>query len=133
MSDLTIRVDFACNDPDNGDFAGRAAGITVGSALELAAHDMAGPRFSVEPGRLRISRRRFRFMHSKDWHGNWCWNAYWLDIPNAVYLLNYVHSHCRFSVDMGVEPLFDLWKSEQPWTLTEIYQVRLALVAEARS
>jgi len=131
VSDLHIRVDVACNDPDNGDFAGRAAAIQFADALELTAHDMNGPRFRQVGDFITLSRRRFRYDSAKDWYGNWVWNAYWLPIAEAARLLHYVHGLRKFGVDMGTDPLFALWKSDLPWTAAEQDQVRRALIEEA--
>lgn len=74
-----IAVDFACNDPDNGLFAGRAGAASVfDNDLEL--DPLAGVAFTVGDGWIRIHRRKFKFHSSVDWMGNWCWNRYWLPL-----------------------------------------------------
>lgn len=72
-----VAVDFACNDPDNGDFARKAGMASVlGNDLEL--DPFGGVAFTEGPGWIRIHRRKFTFRSSVDWLGNWCWNRYWL-------------------------------------------------------
>jgi hypothetical protein len=75
-----VTIDFACNDPDNGDFAGRAgvASITwLGVLCELEHPSWPdGIKFTELPGAIRIHRKLFKTIGSKDWVGNWCWNSY---------------------------------------------------------
>lgn len=111
-----VRLDVCCNDPDNGSFAGRVAGIQCQDLLmELGANDMRGPVFREGPDHIRISRRRFACDRSKEWFGNWCWNAYWLDVDIAVELLVYVHGLGAFNCDQGEERLFHRWHSDRPF------------------
>lgn len=106
-----VRLDFACNDPDNGLFDGRCAGIQLPDLdLELSANDMRGPSFRVFDGSIKISRRIFAFERSKEWYGNWCWNAYWFGLEIAVNLLAYIHSTGAFSADQGEERLYHIWR-----------------------
>lgn len=105
-----VRLDFACNDPDNGLFDGQCAGIQLPDLdLELSSNNMRGSSFRVFVGSIKISRRVFPFERSKDWYGNWCWNAYWFELEVAVDLLTYVHSTGAFSADQGEERLFHIW------------------------
>lgn len=69
-------VDFACNDPDNGDFAGRVwAASVAGSDLERSDWGN-GVRFTELDGAIRIHRRTFKVVGVTHWLGNWCWNRY---------------------------------------------------------
>lgn len=81
-----IAIDFACNDPDNGNFAGYAgvASVTCGGIdCDLELDPCGGVRFTELPGAIRIHRHVFKIEGSKDWLGNWCWNRYWL--PRSEY------------------------------------------------
>lgn len=71
-------IEFACNDPDNGLFAGRAAMATFGDAEIEAPNFDTGYRFSEGIGGIMIHRRVFQVVDSKEWFGNWCWNRYML-------------------------------------------------------
>lgn len=120
-----VRVDICCNDPGNGLFDHRAAMIQLpDQLLELSANDFRGPVFREHPDHIQISRRRFRSSRSKEWFGNWCCNAYWLDIDDAVEMLAYVHSTGAFAVDQGEERLFSRWRWAE--TLTAGDQEMLA-------
>lgn len=110
------RIDVACNDPDDGSFAGRAAMIHAYDLLQLESRDMTGPTFRDLDGPfIRVSRRKFRAPGSKEWFGNWCWNAYWLEIPEAVRLLEYVRSLNAFSLDLCEHRCGLRWDRLGPW------------------
>lgn len=90
-----IAVDFACNDPDDGSFAGKVGMASAhGAEIELDpfggvsytdmlatffTHDGGDTQFTVTGSTIRLHRREFRFNGSADWVGNWCWNRYWFD------------------------------------------------------
>lgn len=112
-----VRINVCCNDPDNGNFDARAAGLSLQDGLaELTSFDMRGPTFREHPDHIQISRRRFRCAQSKEWYGNWCWNAYWLDVDDAVEMLAYVHQIDLFNCDMADERVFARWRSREPFT-----------------
>lgn len=113
----SVRLDFCCNNPDNGLFDHRIAGVQLPDLdLELAARDLRGPSFALlDDGRMRISRRQFRYTWSREWIGNWCWNAYYFDPAEAVELLSYLHGLGKFSPECGADRLFDMWTRERPF------------------
>lgn len=93
---MLVAVDFACNDPDNGNFAGRAgvASITIGrNSLDLELDPMAGVTFVERQLGIRIHRHEFQTRRSKDWVGNWCWNRYWLPYPEYRRLIRVLARH----------------------------------------
>ncbi len=72
-------VHFACNDPDNGDFAGKAgmAAVAIGDEMmDLELDFMGGVKFTELDGAIRIHRQNFKVIGTTHWCGNWCWNAY---------------------------------------------------------
>lgn len=110
-----VRLDVCCNDPDNGSFDARAAALSLPDTLaEFGSYDFRGPVFREHSEAIQISRRRFACAGSKEWFGNWCWNAYWLDVADGVRLLAYVHTLRAFNCDMGEERLFARWHDERP-------------------
>lgn len=110
------RLDVCCNDPDNGLFSGRAAALNLstwdGELIEIEAADMSGPRFSEKPGAIRICRRDWPILASKDWYGNWCWNAYWLSPDVLVDLLAAVKKSGMFNCSCGASQLFHNWNDD---------------------
>src|SRR5579863_1112972 len=111
---MLIRVDFACNDPDNGDFAGRVSAVTWRGTghegIELAYDYFgAGLKFTVERNRLRILRRWYPFERTKAWYGNWCWDAYWFKPAVAKSMLRHFRASGKFQCDGGRALLCDWW------------------------
>jgi len=70
-----VAIDFACNDPDSGLFAGRASAITYGDA-EIEAQNIDGFKFTWLDGAIRIHREVFAIEGCSEWVGNWCWNRF---------------------------------------------------------
>lgn len=66
-------VDFACNDPDNGSFAGKVAMAQWGECELEAPSDFT---FTDGGSFIRIHRRKFPTLGSKSWVGNWCWDRF---------------------------------------------------------
>jgi hypothetical protein len=86
------QIDFACNDPDDGNFAYEVSAIQYRIGTDFAEIEPVkncGYRFSdrATSGHIRIHRRKYRYQRLKDWYGNWCWNAYWLPRSEAKRLL----------------------------------------------
>jgi hypothetical protein len=105
-------IHFACNDPDNGNFAGRAAMASYGD-VELEAPNWHGFRFTELTGAIRIHRRVFGIEGSKDWVGNWCWNAYRLNRVQMKRLLLTLRA-AGWRCTCGPSLFFDWWNSGNP-------------------
>jgi len=104
MTDL-VRIDI----PDNGLFASIAQQIQLPDGLmELEARDYdRPPRFVVfGDNTFRLAGKRWPFVRAKDWYGNWCWNAYWLDEPVARAFLIWLHGRRLFDCTCGEERLY---------------------------
>lgn len=73
-----IPFDFACNDPDNGSFAGRVFIAcrpgSVQQELEAWPDSFA---FTDGGNFIRIHRHKFKVELVQECVGNWCWNRYW--------------------------------------------------------
>ena len=110
-----VRLDVACNDPDNGLFAHVAEGLQIdtwdGQAIEFSARRRA-PRFAEHAGHIQLLRRKWPILAAKEWYGNWCWNAYWLEPRVAVQLLAAARRSGLFECDEGPSALFDNWQDE---------------------
>lgn len=85
-----VAFDFACNDPDNGLFAGEVWSAQYGDAEMERARPV---KFTALPDRIRIHRNQFRIVGRVEWIGNWCWNRYWLPRVDAKALLVTLRSH----------------------------------------
>ncbi|HEY0684689.1 MAG TPA: hypothetical protein VGD45_20300 [Steroidobacter sp.] len=103
---LTI-VSIACNNHRNGHFAGRFDAVTYGHDMEIRHEDERGMSIGYAgSGRLRISRRIFRYQREQEWSGNWCWNAFWMRPTEARQLLRYLKASGRWHCEAGPSRLF---------------------------
>jgi hypothetical protein len=87
MTGRALRIDFCCNDPGNGDFAGRVVGASfLECDLEPANYDW-GYKFTLTPKGLRLHRRLFPYLGTKAWVGNWSWDSFLFDRAVGLRLL----------------------------------------------
>lgn len=107
---MIAAIDFACNDPDNGLFAGRA-GFAMYGDIEIEAPSFEGFAFNVSEDALRIHRRRFTFVGSREWVGNWCWNRYFLRREDMKALLLRMRAN-GWRVTCGASRFFHWWNAE---------------------
>lgn len=111
-----IMIDIACNNPDDGIFAGRAEMIEIaGDFLQLELAGCRAPKFTDLGDEIRLSRRKWPIVGSKDWIGNWCWNGYWMKIPIAVDFLAWLQTTRIFHCTCGEERAYNIWNSEKPF------------------
>ena len=103
-------IHFACNDPDNGGFAGRTMMASYGD-VEIEAPRWEGFRFTELSGAIRIHRRVFGIEGSKDWVGNWCWNAYRLNRAEMKRLLFTLRAN-GWRCTCGPSRFFDWWNRD---------------------
>ncbi len=128
MPDLS-RIDFACNEPDNGMFDHCVCQIHLpDQLLELTAKNWCItsnrglPRFAevIEDQRvvaIRLSGKRWPIVRSKEWYGNWCWNAYWMRDQVARQFLVWLHRRGLFQCELGETRFYHLWKRKEPLPL----------------
>jgi hypothetical protein len=109
---LTL-ISIACNHPDNGNFTGRFDALHYGDDQDLeVTSKFYGSRAGASvtylgEGRVRISRRVFTFERSKEWFGNWCWNALWMERREARRLLRYLRDSDQWHCEGGPCRLYD--------------------------
>ncbi len=96
------RIDFACNDPQNGAFEGRVRQAELEGVLTLEG-DLYGPgyAFTVLGSRLRLHRKWFTFRRRKVWFGNWAWDGFWFEPREAKRLIRHLRASGRWTVDCG--------------------------------
>lgn len=128
MSVPLVSISMACNDPDNGDFAGRVAQISLEhEALQLTAKAWGITSLRGCP-KLRedtaLGKRAFylagkpwQFERSKAWVGNWCWDAYALAAPVATEFLIWLHRRALFQCEGGWVELCEAWDKPAPLAL----------------
>lgn len=116
-----IRIDVACNDPDNGNFAGRAPMIQIGD-IDLEARDFYGrpPRFAILAAtpegvsRFRLSGKTWTYRASKAWYGNWCWDAFWLRQLDAADFVNWLRRRRLYDCITGPSTFHEWFDGEGP-------------------
>ena len=105
-----VRIDFCCNNPDNGQFWGKVCSISYDD-LDLEADNHYS--FRIKDGCVRLHRRKYAFNGSREWTGNWSWNSYWLYRDDAKRLLNDLRSSGRWLCSGGPVRLCD-WFERKP-------------------
>ena len=109
-------VHIACNDPDNGHFARKAQALQLdfgkGDYLELGMCGRRDPGFLVlDGGFFRLGRYKYPFSRSGEWVGNWCWNGYWMPIPEVVRFLDWLHRRRLFHCTTGETRIYNMWNN----------------------
>jgi len=110
-------IDIACNDPDNGLFAGRANMIHYRCGdeyIELEARCWEGFAFTEGETWFRIHRRKFNFVGVKGWVGNWCWNGYRLRRSEAKRFLGVLRSSGEWHCVQGPSRWFEWFNGPEP-------------------
>lgn len=113
---------FACNDPENGTFIGKADWFEFDDCETLSVTRYGQPLTVRVIGggmdaRIRIARRVFPCMGYTRWVGNWCWDAVWVDVAVADEIANYLRSF-HFQVDCAVSTIAEMWRNDEPIDFT---------------
>lgn len=97
-----LRADFCCNNPENGNFTGRATAIHL-PGINFEHDHVLGVRLSVNRAKMTLrlggpwkgatAGRWFTFDGWHQWFGNWCWDAYWLRSAEMISLVRYLMAH----------------------------------------
>lgn len=117
MSKLLF-IDFACNDPDNGNFTGKCDKVELpksGMALECRLFG-GGVKIDFSNSTLSFGRLKLPHHGSKSWVGNWCWDGCWLTLPDTLKLVTYIKTLKHWGCDGGWCAICDPWEAG---TLTE--------------
>lgn len=79
-------IHFACNDGDDGSFAGKVCAASYGEN-ELETIGMGDVKFTAGEDFIRIHRRTFKVIGRSYWVGNWCWDSFRMTRGEAKKLL----------------------------------------------
>lgn len=124
-----IYLEVACNDPDNGLFAGCASMLEIGEAEFMASNRAGGCAFVELPGAVRLAGKTWRTAGCKEWFGNWCWNRYDLYHPAKTtrwYFVDFViwlRSRNLFSCTAAPSEFFDWFNSEREVTPAGVHHM----------
>lgn len=115
---MLARIEMSCNNPDNGNFSGFVAAIQVGT-LELMSNSWwlpsrPGPRLKVEANRFRLAGKWWPYVESKEYFGNWCWDAFWVEPNICVDFLVWLHGRRLMQIEAGEQRVFNLWHRDAP-------------------
>lgn len=112
---MLVCISIACNHPDNGHFRGRFDSLHYGNEQDMELQHTYwwhGVRVRyLGDGKVRISRRVFRFVREKEWFGNWCWNGLWMEVKEARRLLRYLRDSGDWHCEAGPQRLFHWFNS----------------------
>lgn len=94
-------IDIACNDPDNGLFAGRAV-MAQWRDMEFECDNwLRGYTFTETSKGFRLHRQEFHVVKSQECVGNWCWNRYWLHPLETKRFIRMLKASGRWSCTSG--------------------------------
>ncbi len=129
MSDL-VSIHMACNDPDNGNFLGRVAQISVASdALELTAKawiitsERGCPKLREDGRTFFLAGKRWPFVRRKSWIGNWCWDDCAVSTSVATDFMIWLHGRGLFQCEGGWVELCEAWDAPTPLVLPDRWWV----------
>src|SRR5690349_14173418 len=109
---LAVQVMLACNDPDNGNFAGECDTIEIPDLITVE-----GPALKcqfIDDGRwLRLEDQGFMIRSHATWVGNWCWDQVTMSLAEAGRLLRWLHER-DWTCTEAEAGLFDAWHSDGP-------------------
>lgn len=120
MTARTMLITFACNDPINGRFEGRAGYMVVDLKSPRDKHDWGGPSLELESATrdvtlsvdldarsFRLHRRTFRYARRIPWYGNWCCDAFVMTRSEGKRLLGMLRASGRWCCSEGPARLLD--------------------------
>lgn len=117
MSDKTLLLMFAVNNPENGVQMGVSVAFDFDNLFHLEGNTIVC-RY-IEPDKLKIGRRIFPILSYGTWIGNWCWDGAEVTLETASQIATYLQSLNRFDCHEAEESLYDAWENGSPILFTE--------------
>lgn len=98
--------------PDqDGSFAGKVSAITVGDLFSFDHVVRSEPKIRDDGHSVWIFRCGCPYIRSKQWYGNWCWDAYWFAPGAALSFLAALRADGRFELTGGLAVACDAWNA----------------------
>lgn len=123
---MAITLNFACNDPDNGNFIGRFDRMDLNAGdlfiqFEGGAQSLIEFNFPIRGGygTVKIGDREWTSLAYREWYGNWCWNSASFTWVEALEIINYLGSLGWWRMTEGPCSLFDAFNDRQEITQME--------------
>ena len=121
---MAITLNFACNDPDNGNFVGRFDRMDLDAGGLHMVFD--GPEETIcfdfpmhgGYGSVTINEEHFPSLAYREWYGNWCWNAASFTWREALTIVNYLGAN-GWRVTDGPSDLFEAFNERHEITPME--------------
>lgn len=105
-----VWIHFACNDGDDGSFAGKVMMASYGES-ELEYPFSSEATFTAGDNFIRLHRRTFKTIGRSYWVGNWCWDAFKLPRSEAKRLIATMRQH-GWRCTHGRTHIFEWWNRE---------------------
>ena len=116
---MIIDLHVCCNNPGNGLFAYQAPSLSI-LDLELEAQNWRWPpRFVELNGAIRLSGKTWPIVWSKEYVGNWAWNAYRIGDTSKtpgwsmVDFLIWLRRRDLYHANTGPSELFDWFNGDR--------------------
>lgn len=124
---MAIHIDFACNDPDNGNYVGKFHMLQVRAGdidmeFDGPCYQSDGITFSVGADRIaRIGRIKVYTHSYQNWVGNWCWDSIAVAWPDMLKVINYLGRQQKqgWHMSSGPTALFDAFNERHAITPAE--------------
>ena len=115
---MNTYVDIACNDPDNGSFAGKAPFLEIKFNDELAEFESANwrhmPKFDETKEGFRLAGKAWPVIGGKEWVGNWCWNRYEMTAGTFREFLEWMQRRKVYDLTSAEEGFYDWYSKGGP-------------------
>ena len=123
---MAIHVDFACNDPYNGNFVGKFHMMSVRAGeddidFEGPWNQSEGITFRIAEDHAYVGRLKVPIWSYREWVGNWCWNSITVSWDEALKIINYLGKSKTGGWHMSEGPteLFEAFNERQEITPME--------------
>ena len=134
---MTCTIHCACNDPDNGNFIGTSEFVEfhfqqgeLEALITCQGPDIKTELQSADPAYLQFGHLKLRVIRFKDWHGNWCWNAYQVDEVSARRAFHYLAKRKHWHCEEGPEELFAAFNTRKMLNAEEFRKAALGVNRE---
>jgi len=119
---MAITLNFACNNPDNGEFIGDFDRLDLSAGdlyMEFEGSDTTVLfDFPVRGGygTVKVGGKEWTSLAYTEWYGNWCWNAASFTWVEALEIINYLGRVHGWRMTEGPCELFEAYNERHEIT-----------------